>query len=209
MYYVYIVQCRDRSFYTGITTDLKRRIKEHNTSLLGSKYTRSRGPVRLVYVKEYPDRSTASIEEARIKSLSRGEKIDLMKAGRREHLADLRTKKKVARGNYMKDKENARQIIMLDLVRMNRQYGFIYNTVAIRDQNTRWGSCSKRKNLNFNYRLLYVSPAEREYVIVHEICHLEEMNHSKNFWDLVARACPDYKKIRTQLKVRSAKKILP
>lgn len=65
--------------YTGITIDLKRRVKEHNFSTLGAKYTRSRRPVKIVYSKKYRNRSFASREEARVKSLSRAEKIKLLK----------------------------------------------------------------------------------------------------------------------------------
>jgi len=74
MYFVYILQCSDSSFYTGITTDLARRVKEHNSSKLGAKYTRPRRPCTLVYFKEFADRSSALIEEFRIKSLSRSQK---------------------------------------------------------------------------------------------------------------------------------------
>jgi len=200
MYYLYIVQCRDGSFYTGITTNLKRRIKEHNSSILGAKYTRARKPVRLVYIKEFPDRSSASVGEARIKNLNRIEKIELIKTARKEHLAQLREKKKVGRVKYLKDKEQARIIITADVERLNKHYGFTYNKIAIRDQKSRWGSCSRNKNLNFNYKLLYVSKEEREYVIVHELCHLREMNHSKSFWSLVSEVIPDHKKHRNQLK---------
>ena len=77
MYFIYILQCSDNSLYTGITTDLDRRIKEHNDSKLGAKYTKIRRPVKLVYSKEFIDRSEASKEEARIKKLSRQQKIDL------------------------------------------------------------------------------------------------------------------------------------
>jgi len=79
MYFIYILQCSDNSLYTGITTDLDRRIKEHNDSKLGAKYTKIRRPVKLVYSKEFIDRSEASKEEARIKKLSRQQKIDLLK----------------------------------------------------------------------------------------------------------------------------------
>lgn len=79
MYFVYILQCADNSLYTGITTDLERRIKEHNDSKLGAKYTKIRRPVKLVYSKEFVDRSEASKEESRIKKLSRQQKIDLFK----------------------------------------------------------------------------------------------------------------------------------
>ena len=203
MYYLYIVQCADGSFYTGITTDLKRRIKEHNTSQkLGAKYTRTRKPVRLVYVSELTDRSEATKEEYRIKNLSRNEKIVLIKQARKEYLAKLRIKKKESRGNYMRDKEDARKVITADVVRMNKIYNFTYNAIAIKNTKTRWGSCSKNKNLNFNYRLLHVSKEEREYVIVHELCHLSEMNHGKNFWALVEKSIPDYKTLRAQLKDR-------
>ncbi len=78
MYHLYILQCADQTFYTGITTDLDRRIREHNTSPRAAKYTRSRRPVALVYSKTYRDRSTASIAEARIKKLSRAEKYDMI-----------------------------------------------------------------------------------------------------------------------------------
>lgn len=78
MYFVYILECADQTFYTGITTDLDRRIKEHNNSKLGAKYTKVRRPVKLIYSKEFENRSEASIEEFRIKKLSRLEKLNLI-----------------------------------------------------------------------------------------------------------------------------------
>ncbi len=200
MYYLYIIQCADGSFYTGITTDLKRRIKEHTTSVLGAKYTRTRKPVRLVYIKEFPDRSESSKEEARIKKLSRTEKIELIKSARKEHVAKLRIKKKHTHREYLENKEHARELITAEVERMNLQYGFMYGKIAIRNQKTRWGSCSKKRNLNFNYKLIHVSKEEMEYVIVHELCHVAELNHGKHFWELVARTIPEYKAIRSNMK---------
>ncbi|MEK7190481.1 MAG: GIY-YIG nuclease family protein [Patescibacteria group bacterium] len=84
MYYLYILKCAsarrrgDKTLYTGITTDLKRRIVEHNGGKLGAKYTHSRRPVKMVYSKKFKNRSTASREEARIKGLKRGEKLALI-----------------------------------------------------------------------------------------------------------------------------------
>lgn len=75
MWYVYILECRDGTFYAGVTNDLDRRVAEHNGSPLGAKYTAGRRPVRLVYSREFEDRSAASKEEARIKRLSRAEKL--------------------------------------------------------------------------------------------------------------------------------------
>jgi putative endonuclease len=78
MWYVYILECKDKTFYTGITTNLERRIKEHNTSLLGAKYTKSRRPVKLVYSKRKRNKSYAQKEEARIKKLRRDEKKNFL-----------------------------------------------------------------------------------------------------------------------------------
>jgi len=72
--------------------------------------------------------------------------------------------------------------------------------VSIRNQKTRWGSCSRQKNLSFSYRLFLLPPRFCDYVIVHELCHLKEMNHSPKFWALVARTFPDYKKLRREMK---------
>jgi putative endonuclease len=79
MYFVYILECSDQTFYTGITTNLDRRIKEHNNSKLGAKYTKAHRPVKLIYSKNFENRSEASIEEARIKKLSRAEKLNFLK----------------------------------------------------------------------------------------------------------------------------------
>jgi len=79
MYFVYILECSDGTLYTGITSDLERRIKEHNSSKFGARYTKARQPVKVVYSKEFANRSAASIEEARIKKINRREKIELIK----------------------------------------------------------------------------------------------------------------------------------
>lgn len=79
MYYLYILQCADKTFYTGITVDLKRRIAEHNSSTLGAKYTRGRRPVKIIFSQKFRTRSTASKAESHIKRLSRREKLDVVK----------------------------------------------------------------------------------------------------------------------------------
>ncbi len=78
MEYVYIVECRDNTLYTGYTNDPKRRIKEHNLGD-GAKYTRGRGPVKLVYLEEFTDKSEAMKREYEIKQLSRSEKLELIR----------------------------------------------------------------------------------------------------------------------------------
>jgi predicted metal-dependent hydrolase len=75
-----------------------------------------------------------------------------------------------------------------------------YNRITIKDLKSRWGSCSQLRNLNFNFRLVLAPPAIVDYVIVHELCHLKELNHSKLFWLEVERFCPEYKQHRQWLK---------
>ncbi|MFC1930332.1 M48 family metallopeptidase [Chloroflexota bacterium] len=85
-----------------------------------------------------------------------------------------------------------------------RRYGslmnIVFNRIAIRDQKTRWGSCSKKGNLNFNWRLMMAPVSVIEYVIIHELSHLKEMNHNRRFWDFVAEYCPDWRRQRKWLK---------
>lgn len=78
MYHLYILQCADETLYVGITTDLARRVEEHNSSALGAKYTRGRRPVSLVFSQALENRSEASREESRIKRLSRTQKLELI-----------------------------------------------------------------------------------------------------------------------------------
>ena len=78
-----------------------------------------------------------------------------------------------------------------------QQYNFTFHRVAIRDTKRSWGSCSSKGNLNFSYKLLFLSPCLSDYIIVHELCHLFELNHGPKFWSHVANCMPDYK-IRMQ-----------
>lgn len=79
MYYLYILLCADKTLYTGITTNLERRVVEHNSSKFGAKYTSSRRPVQIIYSQKFKSRSTASKEETRIKKLKRYKKLELIK----------------------------------------------------------------------------------------------------------------------------------
>jgi len=80
MYYVYMLECADGTLYTGITTDLERRLEEHNSSQKGARYTRARRPVSVVYHESHPDRSSASKREYHLKKkMSREEKYQLIK----------------------------------------------------------------------------------------------------------------------------------
>ncbi len=98
-------------------------------------------------------------------------------------------------------KTRAGKLVMGRLEYFNQFYKFKFNRVFIRNQKSRWGSCSSKGNLNFNYKIALLPPALADYLIVHELCHLGEMNHSLRFWQLVSEQIPDYKKLRRELKV--------
>lgn len=100
------------------------------------------------------------------------------------------------RKKYLALKKSAETLIKKRVLEINEFYGFPYGKITIRNQKTRWGSCSKKGNLNFNYKIALLPRIYMDYVISHELCHLKEFNHSKNFWKLVEQTVPDYKKIR-------------
>lgn len=97
-------------------------------------------------------------------------------------------------------RRHARTVFDERLAACNMRYGFRYGRVAIKKQKSRWGSCSRQGNLNFNWRLLLAPLSVLDYVVVHELCHLKELNHSPRFWQLVALACPDYAAQRAWLR---------
>lgn len=101
---------------------------------------------------------------------------------------------------YLEHKESARRLVHERLEFFNQHYLLTYYRVAIRDNRRSWGSCSSKQNLNFNYRLIHLEPELVDYVIVHELCHLLEMNHGANFWALVSQTIPDWRQRRRLLK---------
>lgn len=80
-----------------------------------------------------------------------------------------------------------------------------YNNIRIKDTKTRWGSCSSKGNLNFNYRIIMAPQVVMDYIIVHELCHLKHLNHGKEFWNTVAQYMPHYEMHKQWLKVNGIK----
>lgn len=104
------------------------------------------------------------------------------------------------RKEYLARKVEALEFVQERVEYFNRFYDFTFNRINIRNQRTRWGSCSRKGNLNFNYKILFLSASAADYLVVHELCHLEEFNHSTKFWQLVAKTVPNYRKVRGELK---------
>lgn len=104
--------------------------------------------------------------------------------------------------------KEAREEIPSLVAKYAEKMGISYGRVTIRCQKTMWGSCTAKGNLNFNCLLMLLPEPVREYVIVHELCHIKELNHSSAFWREVERYCPDYRYLRDFLKNNGEKLML-
>ncbi|MGE5392504.1 MAG: M48 family metallopeptidase [Candidatus Saccharibacteria bacterium] len=103
-------------------------------------------------------------------------------------------------GDYERYRGQALRTVQELIARFAPVIGVKVAGVSIRRQKSRWGSCSRKGRLNFNYRIVFLPAEMAEYIAVHELCHLKEFNHSKRFWDLVASILPDHKRIRRTLR---------
>lgn len=103
------------------------------------------------------------------------------------------------REEYLKYKEVAREQIIARLRFYNAQYQFTYHRVSVRNQNSRWGSCSDKGNLSFNYRMIFLPEHLFDYVIVHELCHLQQLNHSAKFWQLMSQSIAEPRALAKEL----------
>lgn len=133
-------------------------------------------------------------QEAKRKK-TQGEKGEYGESVEREYLTNEEIKK-------LADK--ALQHIPKRVSYYAKQIGVTYGKITIRNQKTRWGSCSSKGNLNFNCLLMLTSPGVIDYVVVHELCHRKEMNHSGAFWAEVEKVLPDYKEQVKWLKENGA-----
>jgi len=105
-----------------------------------------------------------------------------------------------SREDYLKHKNDALALVQKRVDFYNKTYRLSFNNIYIKNQKTRWGSCSKKGNLNLNYKILFLPKDLQDYIIVHELCHLKEFNHSQKFWSLVAKVLPNYFDIRKELR---------
>lgn len=121
----------------------------------------------------------------------------MCRGGRRKHLRTVRKKEDPQR---KQNRELARQRITRRVEYFAPLVGVTYNRIFIKEQKTRWGSCSSLGNLNFNWKLILLNEELLDYVVVHELAHRKQMNHSPTFWAEVERVLPDYRERRRRLK---------
>jgi len=138
-------------------------------------------------------------------SFERAEKIAMSKAGWiKRHLDKAREieKTQTAMSHDVPniDRDFARETLTRRLNELSSRYGFAYNRVFIRNQKTRWGSCSAKNNINLNMNLLRLPPDLIDYVILHELVHTREKNHSKVFWAELNKFVGDAGKLKARLK---------
>lgn len=105
------------------------------------------------------------------------------------------------RRQYLKVREHARALVHARIQHFNAYYNLPLRKIFIKNHKSRWGSCSKKGNLNFNYKIVFLPPDIADYIIAHELCHLAEFNHSERFWALVARTIPAHKQHRKKLRL--------
>lgn len=104
------------------------------------------------------------------------------------------------RQEYLANREQALEIVRKRVEYFNQLYQFEISSITIRYMKCQWGSCSRSRRLNFNYKLIFLPQDLMDYVIVHELSHLAEFNHSSRFWQHVSRAIPDWKQRRSALR---------
>lgn len=121
----------------------------------------------------------------------------MCRGGRRKPLRTVRKKEDPRR---KQNRELARQRITRRVEYFAPLVGVTYNRIFIKEQKTRWGSCSSLGNLNFNWKLILLDEELLDYVVVHELAHRKQMNHSPTFWAEVERVLPDYRERRRRLK---------
>jgi len=111
--------------------------------------------------------------------------------------------RKFGKKDYEKYKDISLRLAQQKILDFNKIYNYPIGRILIKNQKTRWGSCSRKGNLNFNWKIVLLPRRLVDYVIVHELCHLKEFNHSLKFWDLVRETIPNFKELKAELKKNS------
>ncbi|MEI7512217.1 MAG: SprT family zinc-dependent metalloprotease [Candidatus Uhrbacteria bacterium] len=101
---------------------------------------------------------------------------------------------------YKRVKKTTLKLVEERLAYFNQTYQFSWKRISIRNQKSQWGSCSRSGTLSFNYKLAMIPSELADYVIVHELCHVQQMNHGPRFWALITKTVPDWRERRRALK---------
>ena len=113
---------------------------------------------------------------------------------------DFRQNKNSSSMSKEEMKMKTQGIVHTYLREYNAYYKYTYNKIFVKHMKSRWGSCSRLKNLNFNSKLCLLKDEQIRYVVVHELCHLKEFNHGQSFWNLIQETIPNFKAIRRSMK---------
>lgn len=138
--------------------------------------------------------------EHMVESFLREKASWILKQLRRMKKLKNKTVLKHSKEDYEKNKHEFLKLVTQRIEFFNSLYRFSYKKISIRNQTSLWGSCTRAGNLQFNYKLSQLSKQAIDYVVVHELCHLKEHNHSPRFWILVAKTVPEHKTIRKSLR---------
>lgn len=118
---------------------------------------------------------------------------------------DSRKYSEVAKHLELWLREKAKEAIADRTMEYSEIIGVSYNNIRIKDTKSRWGSCSGRGNLNFSWRIIMTPAIVMDYIIIHELCHLRHLNHSKEYWKTVEQYMPDYRRHKEWLKINGTK----
>lgn len=164
---------------------------------------KSKNRVEVVVPKKWQKKYSARVvenilEKKRLWIEKHLEKNNVKQYDEKKHIGPQTPR--AARAHYEQHKGSAHALVLMRVEHFNTYYNFSYNAVRIKNTTSRWGSCSENKNLNFSYKILFLPEHLRDYIIVHELCHLEHLNHSPAFWLRVAELFPRYVEIRKELR---------
>ncbi len=142
----------------------------------------------------------ARVSSAAVERFLRHHRDWILRAAERMASLPPRPSRTEAHRNFLRYREQARRTAYSLIARYAPFYGVQVRSVSIRDQRSRWGSCSRKGGLSFNYRIALLPELLAVYVVVHELCHLVEFNHSERFWAQVARTVPNHRAARKALR---------
>ena len=170
---------------------MENKINFHLKSSARAKYLR---------IAVYPNGSVVVTKPARTPIISATDFVQRKSPWIRRKLDFYKDRKIISLAQPNQSLQEALEFVSSRIEIYNRHYKFEVNKIRVKNHKGLWGSCSSRKNLNFNYKIISLALHQADYIIVHELCHLKQFNHSRAFWDLVAETIPHYSLIKQELK---------